>query len=114
MFLYSPVSPNLQSQVTSSGKSLKHVFHSPMFFILYQIKRNSIISLIELLPNAGIKYCRSSGCKSRLIKTDSSTGTALIRLPSGVKKIASLFSTAYLGQVSLPYKKYCTNTKAGF
>ena len=116
MFLYSPTfTYHVQSlQLTRLGKTVKTSFENPMFFIMYQIKRNSIISLIELLPHTGIQYCRSSGCKSRLINTDPGKGTALVRLPSGVKKVVSLFSTAYLGQVSLPFKKYCTNTKAGY
>ena len=116
MFLYSPFYATSVSlrDTERFGKNVKNIFKNPMFFILHQIKRNSIISLIELLPHTGVQYCRSSGCKSRLINTDPRKGTALVQLPSGVKKIVSLFSTAYLGQVSIPFKKYCTNTKAGY
>lgn len=121
MFLYSPIKYPFFKEVRERkadmlqfGKSAESIFKSPMFFILQQIKRNSIISLIELIPNLGIQYCRSSGCKSRLITTDQIKGTALVSLPSGIKKVVSLFATAYRGRVSLAFKKYCANTKAGF
>jgi large subunit ribosomal protein L2 len=42
------------------------------------------------------------------------TGTALIKLPSGVKKIFSTFATGSLGNVSLAETKKCKVNKAGF
>lgn len=99
---------------TQASPRLNRVFKNPTFFCLNQITRTSIISLLELLPGLGVQYCRSSGCRARLVSTDFFKSTALVTLPSGIKKIFSLYSTAYKGGVSLPVKKYFANTKAGY
>jgi large subunit ribosomal protein L2 len=61
-----------------------------------------------------VQYARSSGVSGRLIKTDLYNHTALIALPSGVRKSFSLYSMATLGIVSLKNKRLVRNTKAGF
>ena len=71
-------------------------------------------SLLELYPGAGIKYIRSSGSSGKILNFDPSTHTALIKLPSGVKKLFSFYSLASIGAVSLADKKHVTNNKAGY
>lgn len=99
---------------TKTTSQSRRIFNAPTFFSLNQIKRTSIVSLLELLPGLGIQYCRSSGCKAKLTSTDFFKSTAFVTLPSGIKKIFSLYSIASKGQVSLPFKKYFNNTKAGY
>jgi len=82
--------------------------------MLYEIKRLSSISLLELTPGLGIQYVRSSGSSAKLVHFDLNQHTALIKLPSGVRKLFSIYSLASLGAVSLSEKKYVTNTKAGY
>jgi ribosomal protein L2 len=67
-----------------------------------------------LYPGSGIQYARSSGTFAKLIKTDVHSHTALLQLPSGVKKTFSVYSLASLGPVSLRIKNQTTNTKSGF
>ncbi len=93
---------------------VKSDFINPILFILSYVKRLSKISLIELYPGSGIQYVRSAGTFARLIKTDIQTHTAVLRLPSGVRKTFSLYSIASLGVVSLKDKRLTSNTKSGF
>jgi len=86
----------------------------PSLFLLFSIKRLSKVSLLELFPGAGIQYARSSGTFARLIKLDFNTHTALLQLPSGVRKTFSIYSLASLGQVALKSKRLLTNTKSGY
>tara|TARA_B100000787_G_scaffold82863_1_gene61061 strand:+ start:7433 stop:7678 length:246 start_codon:yes stop_codon:yes gene_type:complete len=45
---------------------------------------------------------------------DSRVSTALVKLPSGVKKVFSTFSLGSLGKVATPENRKSTNTSAGF
>lgn len=85
-----------------------------MFFVLGQLPKNKPVSLLEPLPTRGVVYVRSSGSAASILKMNSLTGTALLKLPSGVKKVLSTYSIGSLGSVSLIEKKKCHNTKAGF
>ena len=84
------------------------------FFTLGLLPKNKPISLIESLPNKGIKYVRSTGSFGKTLKMNSLTGTALVKLPSGVKKVFSTYSIASLGNVALSAQKKCKVNKAGF
>merc|ERR1712054_151438 len=84
------------------------------FFTLGHLPKNKSISLIEPLPNNGVKYVRSTGSSAKTLKMNSLTGTALVKLPSGVKKVFSTYSIASLGNVALPNQKKCKINKAGF
>ena len=84
------------------------------FFTIGLLPKNKPISLIESLPTKGITYVRSTGSSARILKMNSLTSTALIKLPSGVKKVLSTHSLASKGKVSLPENKKCKNNKAGF
>jgi large subunit ribosomal protein L2 len=82
--------------------------------MIFQIKKLSFISCLELLPGLGAQYVRSSGTKARIIKLDSSSHSALIQLPSGVKKIFSYYSFVMLGRLSLAENLNFLNGKAGY
>jgi len=73
--------------------------------MLYQVKKLSFVSVVELTPGRGSQYIRGSGTKGRIIKLDKTTYSAVLQLPSGVKKIFSYFSFLNLGAVTLPEKK---------
>jgi ribosomal protein L2 len=82
--------------------------------MLFQIKKLSFISCLELLPGKGSQYTRSSGTKSRIIKFDKDSHSVLIQLASGVKKIFSYYSLVMLGKISLMENSNCLNGKAGY
>lgn len=94
--------------------SLNPYLTEPTLFLLASVKRLSKVSLIELFPGAGIQYARSSGTFSRLVKIDFNNHTALLQLPSGVRKLFSLYSLASLGPVALKNKRLAMNTKSGY
>lgn len=95
-------------------KKLKKLKIKNTFFMLFQIKKLSFVSVLELLPGLGAQYTRSPGTKSRIIKFDISTHSVLIKLSSGVKKIFSYYSFVMLGRLSLEENSYCLNGKAGY
>lgn len=84
------------------------------FFIIRQLPKNKPISLIESLPGKGVQYARSTGTFATALKMDSRVSTALIKLPSGVKKVFSTFSIGSLGKVAVPENRKSANASAGF
>lgn len=72
------------------------------------------VSNLEVRPGAGIQYVRSAGSYAKIIKRDYSQHTALVRLPSGVKKFFSFYSTLFLGPCALKLKRKMGCTKSGF
>jgi ribosomal protein L2 len=82
--------------------------------MLFQIKKLSFISCLELLPGSGLQYTRSPGTCSRIIKFDPDNYSVLIKLPSGVKKIFSYYSFVMLGRLALEDHSNCLNGKAGY
>jgi ribosomal protein L2 len=96
------------------SKKLRKIKLKNTILMLFQIKKLSFISYLELLPGRGAQYCLSSGTKSRVIKLDPVTHSVLIQLPSGVKKIFSYYSIAFLGRISIFENSRCLNGKAGF
>lgn len=95
-------------------KKLKKLKIKNTFFMLFQIKKLSFVSVLELLPGSGAQYTRSPGTKSRIIKFDLENHSVLIKLSSGVKKIFSYYSFVMLGHLSLQENLYCLNGKAGY
>ena len=85
-----------------------------IFFIIIKLPKNKPICLIEITPNTKACYVRSTGCSATILKMDSRIGTALIKLPSGMKKVFSGYSTGSLGSVALLENKKCTNASAGY
>ena len=74
------------------------------FFLQYKV-----ISLLELFPYKGIQYIRSTGVSGFFIKIDLYTKVGLIKLPSGVRKIFSIYSISSFGSISLQSNKYKIN-----
>ena len=103
-FIYFPVKTNW----------VRKFYSNPSLFILAHIKRLSKVSLVELYPGAGIQYIRSAGTSARLTKIDVTTHTAVLQLPSGVRKSFSLYSLASFGPVALKIKRATANTKSGY
>ncbi len=95
-------------------KKLQKIKLKNTILMLFQIKKLSFVSCVELLPGKGAQYCLSPGTKARLIKLDSVTHSILLQLPSGVKKIFSYYSIAFLGRISIFENSKCLNGKAGF
>lgn len=72
------------------------------------------ISFLSSLPNKKIQYIKSSGSYGILIHLNMLNHTAIVKLPSGIKKIFSIYTLASFGAVSLSVKKKLCNTKSGF
>jgi large subunit ribosomal protein L2 len=95
-------------------KKLKKIKNKNFIFMLFQIKKLSFISNIELLPGKNSQYTRSPGTKSRIIKFDNENQTVFVQLSSGVKKIFSYYSVCMLNAISMSDHSKCTNGKAGY
>lgn len=98
----------------NTKKRLKKLKFKSIFFMLFQIKKLTLVCLLELYPGLTIQYCRSSGCYGKIIKLDSLNHTVLIQLPSGLKKIFSFYSFAFIGKVAMSMHSRFTTTKAGY
>ena len=72
------------------------------------------VSNIELKPGIGVQYVRSAGCFAKVTKFDKINHTALVKLPSGVRKFFSMYSIATVGSCALKLKRKLLNTKSGF
>ncbi len=95
-------------------KKLKKLKLKNTIFMLFQIKKLSFVSALELLPGSGVQYTRSPGTKSRIIKFDLENHSVLVKLPSGVKKIFSYYSFVMLGRLAIEDNNICLNGKAGY
>ena len=89
-------------------------FITNSFFLLHSLPKNLPVSLLELMPLRGIQYTRSTGSKSTILKMDTRTSAALVKLSSGVLKIFSIYSIASNGNVCLKENKKTTNGSAGY
>jgi len=76
------------------------------FFLIKHLKRNQPISLLEILPGDGVKYVRSPSTFAIATKTNYKLNTMLIKMPSGVRKVFSLFSIGSPGPNPLNGTKY--------
>lgn len=95
-------------------KKLKKFKFFKIHLMLIQIKKLSFVSCLEISPGKGAQYSRSSGTKSKIIKFDKDTHSALVQLPSGIKKVISHYSFALLGRVANATHSRCANGKAGY
>lgn len=86
----------------------------PTFFLIKDLPKNAPVSLLESVPGKGVQYSRSPGTKSTILKMDSRLGTSLVRLPSGVRRIFSIYSTGSRGPVPLADSSRLKITKAGY
>lgn len=95
-------------------KKLKKIKIKNTLLMLFQIKKLSFVSCLELIPGKGAQYTRSSGTKSRIIKFDQNNHSVLVQLPSGVKKTFSYYSFVMLGRLAMAEHSNCLNGKAGY
>lgn len=93
---------------------LSDFFPKPTFFRFNQLKIMAKVSFLSSLPNKTIKYIKSSGSVGILMQLNLLNHTALVKLPSGIKKIFSIYTIVTLGAVSLNIKRKYTNTKSGY
>ena len=92
----------------------KHVTISQLFFTLLKLPRYQLISSLEIKPSKGAQYVKASGSKSYITKINSKLNFALVKLPSGVHKIFSVFGTGSLGQIPVSHRKIKTQSNAGY
>lgn len=83
------------------------------FFLIHQLPKNQHVCLLEVRPGKGVQYARAVGSKAKIIKMDSRISTGLVKLPSGVKKIFSIYGLGSPGTVALPASKKMINNRAG-
>lgn len=114
------------SSVTSYFRVFQFIYYKPVkrlgidylkqptIFKLYHIPRLSKVSMLEISPGKGIQYVLSSGCSAKIIKFNFKQHTALLTLPSGVKKIFSIHSTILPHPIALQKKRQTANTKSGY
>lgn len=97
-------------QKRSLSSTRKTAYHS----FVYRMRTFRKISNLEIYPGKGIQYVRSAGCSAKITKRDLNRHTALVMLPSGVRKFFSFYSTLLLGPCSLKLKRKLANTKSGY
>jgi len=85
-----------------------------LFFTLCKLPKYKLINSLEIYPPKGVQYSTAPGSKSFITKVNIKMNFVLIKLPSGVHKIFSTFSTGCLGQTSISFKKLKTQANAGF
>jgi large subunit ribosomal protein L2 len=83
-------------------------------FIILQLSKHKSVNSLEIYPKKGIQYSTSAGSKSYISKTNFQRNVALIKLPSGVHKVFSLYSVGSEGVVPFNVKNLKTESKAGF
>ena len=103
-FMYFPV----------TNPRIKALFRRPTFSLFYYLRKLTLVSLLELTPGSGIKYARSAGTSAKVLKLDPATHTALVQLPSRVRKMFSLYSLVSVGAVALKEKRLLSNTRSGY
>ena len=96
------------------SKLFTNLFTSPYSLKLATLALLQPISHLEITPLKGSQYARAPGSVAKALSTNKNTHTALVRLPSGVRKIFSLYNTAVKGASSLKEKKQVGSTKSGY
>lgn len=87
---------------------------NPTIFKLYNVRRLTKISMLEIYPGKGIQYALSAGCCAKIIKFYAKQHIALLSLPSGVKKMFSVHINVFRKPTVLKEKKRLSNTKSGY
>ena len=116
LFLFSKIKPLLSSSLHLIKNLIFNFHYHEIKIIKYltiQQSKNSILNLIEVKPLTGVKYTRSWGSKSSLLKLDYKTGLCLIRLSSGIKKLISIFSLSSSTNKLNVFKSRITSSKSG-
>ena len=94
--------------------NIRNFFPHPNFIWVFSLLNGQKVSFLELTPGRGIQYVRSSGTVATFIKLNIINHTAIFKLPSGVKKVISIYSYVSYGNVSLKEKRLIRNTRAGY
>ena len=104
--------------------NIAHVysFKTPFFFkksytyftMILLVRQFRKISNVELWPSKGIQYARAAGTWAKVTNRDLNNSTAIIHLPSGVRKIISIFSIALPNRSCGMDKRLIKNTRSGF
>jgi len=83
------------------------------YFIL-QLPKNKFVSLLEISPNKGVEYVKSSGSKAVIKKVDTQLSISLVKLPSGVHKTFSVYGVGSKSPYPFVSSKYKRQSNAGF
>ena len=103
--------PNLRNKL---GLISRFLFIKQDTFIIKFLPKNRPVSQLESIPGYGIKYVRSAGVSAKITKVDTKLNTALVKLPSGVRKVFSLFSLGTPNSNPIHENKYWKNNRAGY
>lgn len=98
----------------TKSRSLRKYLPNPSFFCIHHLKPLSKVSSLELYPGAGAQYARSAGTSAKILKFNYQEFTCVVRLPSGVRKVFSLYSLAHKGHSALKDARKAASTKAGY
>jgi large subunit ribosomal protein L2 len=92
----------------------KFVIIPQVFFLILHLPKHKFVSLLETSPGKGVQYVKSSGSKAIISKVDLKINLSQTQLPSGVKKVFSIYSIGSVGTTPFPNKNLKKNTNAGF
>jgi hypothetical protein len=111
--LYSLLTQN--NSIKNNRDYLLPQFNIPQtFFIICQLPKFRPINNLELKPLSTAKYIKSPGSKGLITKISYDNNLALIKLPSGVRKAFSVYSTGLLGPVPCINSNLKNESNAGF
>ena len=96
------------------SKLFATLFANPYSLKLATLALLQPISYLEITPLKGSQYARAPGSTAKALSKNRHTHTVLVRLPSGVRKVFSLYNAAVKGTPSLKEKKQVRSTKAGY
>jgi len=85
-----------------------------IFFLILQLPKFKLVSSLETYPHKGVQYVKSPGSKAYINKIDTTLNLSLIKLPSGVHKVFSIYSVGSLGCTPFTPQNIRTQAKAGF
>lgn len=85
-----------------------------MFYLILQLPKYKFINSLETYPTKGVQYAKSAGSKAFINKIDVKLNLTLIKLPSGVHKVFSVYSVGSIGASPFIPKNLRTQSKAGF
>ena len=116
LFTVSKLYSTFSKQYTSKKYSYlsKFIKIPQLFFLILQLPKHKFVSLLETLPGKGVQYVKSSGSKAIINKVDTKINLSLIKLPSGVRKVFSIYSVGSIGSTPFLNKNLKSSTNAGF
>ncbi len=112
--LYGTLHKNTKTFLKNFGYLSKYVYIPQLFFMIFQLPKNKFVTLLEIVPGKGTQYVKSSGSKATIKKIDLLMNLALIKLPSGVHKVFSIYALGSLGPYPFADNKLKRESNAGF